>query len=71
MTKKKYLLIPGHVKSINDGDIHYISPVMLKNLYNVNMSECLIYNPKLKQPKNLIELHPREDGDYTLPEDKE
>ena len=70
---KKYLLVPGYIKSNNDGDHHYISPVKLKNLYNVPINECLIYSERMRIaiPEGLIELHPRADGDYTLPQDKE
>ena len=73
MSEKKYLLVPGYIRSASDGDTHYVSPVQLKNLYNVDMHECLIYNERMmgKQPEGLIELRPSSIGNYTLPQDKE
>jgi len=68
---KKYLLMPGYIKSQTDGDQHYISPVQLKNLYNVPMSECLIYNERIASriPENITILRPQFAGNYTLPKD--
>jgi hypothetical protein len=70
---KKYLLMPGYVYSENDGDKHYISPLQLKNLYNVPMSECLIYNERTFKniPKDLIVLKPSHSGNYTIPKEKQ
>ena len=70
---KKYLLMPGYINSQHDNDEHYISPVQLKNLYNVPMSECIIHNPARGSAglEDLIVLKPQFDGNYTLPQDKE
>ncbi len=70
MKLKKYLLVPGYVKSQYDDDMHYISPVQLKNLYGVPMNECLIHSPRsMRGSADLIELTPQSNGDYTLPKD--
>lgn len=71
---KKYLLMPGHVKSTTDNDNHYISAVQLADLYKVPLSECHVYNraqPESKKgidTRNYIRLFPRQNGDYRPPE---
>ena len=70
----KYLLCPGFVTSKTDGQAHYIGARTLADLYGVQMHECKV-RPDRHQfgrhawgpPHDLIELHPRNDGDYTLP----
>lgn len=37
----KYALHPGYVKSMNDGDDHYISFEKLRRLYGLNSEECI------------------------------
>lgn len=71
---KKYLVCPGYVKSINDGELHYISAYKLMRLYNVHPRECIINNynkfwSKLDSMSDLdkghlIKLAPRRDGNY-------
>lgn len=62
---KKYLCIGGHIRSDNDGDIHYISPKKLPILYQVNPQECYFArgseDPILKflNCEELIILRPR------------
>lgn len=79
--KPKYVLCPGHVISRNDGQRHYIGAHHLAVLYGVNPRECLIHDPTPQwtvsnfrnaeeEQKGLIRLHPRDDGDYRLPEVK-
>lgn len=71
----KYILVGGYVTSRNDGDRHYISPLQLASCYNVNPSECILIPGKrlrtLKLAKeqfpDIIELNPRDDGNYRLP----
>lgn len=41
--KKKYLIIPGYVRSINNNERHYVSAQQLIRLYRVNPSECVVY----------------------------
>jgi len=43
MSKKQFVLVPGYVRSINDGDIHYITAQKLAGLYHVQMHECYVY----------------------------
>jgi hypothetical protein len=42
MSKIKYLVLPGYIKSKYDSDIHYINANTLIRLYGVKESECLI-----------------------------
>lgn len=71
----KYLLVPGHVTSKTDGDLHYISASRLAELYGVRMNECTVYpdNPRQRtlvhpwEHYGLIQLTARYDGDYSLP----
>lgn len=63
----KYLLMSGTVKSVNDGDHHFISPSMLVQLYRVGAMYCAAYHPgrtRAKDYAKLIKLYPREDGKY-------
>lgn len=71
----KYLVIPGIVRSINDGDIHFIGYNTLIRLYGVNPKECIPgsyldihkwQNDYLIKKHGLIVLGPRSDGDYRL-----
>lgn len=72
LSNKKYLLMPGYVKSNNDKDRHYISTVQLRKLYNVPMNECLVLNNRNSTmiPPGLIKLRTKANGDYTIPEEK-
>lgn len=58
--------------SKNDGQFHYINAPTLMRLYKVDPHECLIrYNDKRDHGKDfpgLIELRPRYDGDYEIPQ---
>ena len=64
----KYLLCPGPVYSIRDGQRHVISASRLAVLYGVDMRECTT-DPRGHSP-DLIRLAPRADGRYTLPATK-
>lgn len=71
--KPVYVLFPGYVISVNDGDKHYITANMLINLYNISYSYDLIFitenNRKgYKKLPHYIELHPDPTGEYKLPE---
>ena len=75
---KKYIIFAGYVKSINDGQEHLISCKQLVQLYKVPIKECILVPygthfmsmlESIKNPSDLIALRPREDGDYTLPEE--
>lgn len=63
----KYLLLPGIVRSRNDGDYHHIGRRNLIDLYGVKPRDCLLYAPGRIDKKlyaKLIKLYPREDGRY-------
>lgn len=77
----RYLLCPGLVRSRVDGQVHHIGADQLARLYGVSMAECLVM--PLQRPEHhyirtallnlvrqgeLIALHPRYDGAYTLPQ---
>ena len=67
---KKYLLIGDYVYSKNDGDRHYITPLMLWQLYNLEQSECVFADFDKPQTwlgyDDLIELYPDYDGNYSV-----
>jgi hypothetical protein len=78
----KYVLFPGIVTSKTDGDQHYLGFRELACLYKVDLRECAIYEPRPwwtishykmaeEQIKGLIQLKPRYDGNYTLPNKEE
>lgn len=63
----KYLLMPGTIKSVNDGDHHFINASALVLLHGVRMNQCTAYHPGRTRPidyARLIKLYPREDGKY-------
>jgi hypothetical protein len=71
---KKYICYGGYIPSKTDQDMHYISAKRLAQLYNVRPSDCLMIDDYNKEEKmkglnvgNIIELHPRYNGDYLLP----
>jgi len=68
---KKYLLIPGHVESKRDGQLHYIGASELARLYGVSIHECIVFIPERSDklrgyPKDLIRLSPDCHGRYNL-----
>lgn len=74
--KKKYVVISGYVKSINDGQIHKITCIELVRLYNVDPKECIFFTIESysllssREVHNLnryIHLRPRQDGKYEIP----
>lgn len=68
---KKYIVIPGEVRSQNDGDIHFISAQQLIHLYGVDPKECKIVTRGEAEIRGFfgdwIFLFPRQDGNYTIP----
>ena len=71
MNAKKYLVCPGYVHSIRDGDRHFVTAARLIELYGVNPSECYIRaygEPPLRgvDASTLTKLVPKVSGDYTL-----
>lgn len=73
---KKYLVYGGYVTSKFDRQRHYVSPVKVAILFNVNPSDCIYVTPStcvdaLGVPRGLKEeyfivLHPKQNGDYSL-----
>lgn len=62
----KYMVHLGWVKSISDGDLHYISAVQLVRLYNLRPEEYVL--PGVGRSEgDYINLYPRFDGNYTKP----
>lgn len=83
MNHHRYLLCPGSVISRTDGDRHHITAVQLARLYGVSMDDCIVLSSDWSGPSgerrrnelraradsgDLIALHPRYDGNYSLPE---
>ena len=67
--RKEFLIVPGEVTSINDGDVHYISAHQLINLYGVQRDECIIVREDTRGfPEGLLHLEPSYEGDYSLPD---
>ena len=70
MSNIKYVVKPGIVKSVFDGEYHYITAYQLMELYRVNPRECVIdkgypYNAG-KNYSGLIPLIPKENGHYNI-----
>lgn len=67
---KKYIVIPGRVRSGTDGDTHFITSVRLMELYKVEPAECYVVKEgdvdALKRLPRLPTLRPRYDGDYRI-----
>ena len=68
---KRYVLVGGEIVSPDDGDIHYIAPEKLVELYNLDPGECIIFDNvhKLDDCEELEELtflYPDSDGDYDI-----
>lgn len=78
----KYALFPGPVTSKNDGDRHFVDAPTLAFCYGVRLSECLVVPAHISERhprerelllerierQGLVQLRPRYDGNYTLPE---
>lgn len=69
--EKKYVLHPGHVRSRNDWDSHFIDAIELAELYKVPLIECMVIDEHDSAtyrgyPKriDLPHLYPRRDGNY-------
>lgn len=71
----KYVLCPGYVRSRTDSGLHFITANQLVELYGVRRDECALRPDSddptrngWSPPPGAIELHPRYNGDYCLPE---
>lgn len=72
MINPLYVLHPGPVDSAHDADRHFIAADVLCHLYKVPRDRCIITGEERThctpaQIPHLIHLHPRKDGNYTLP----
>lgn len=80
---RRYLLCPGFVRSRTDGQQHFIHARQIAFLYGVRWDECVVLPSGWDDPAEerhrenllararrgeLIALHPRYDGNYTLPQ---
>ncbi len=68
---KRYAVFPGYVRSSTDGQDHYLNGPRMMRLYGVDPRECIIVRGPLGRVglelvDSLIELRPRQDGDYSL-----
>jgi hypothetical protein len=71
---RRYLVLPGYVRSRQDEDWHYVSGSELIRLYRVNPANCVLatadeadFRHRLMVAANegkYIVLEPRADGDY-------
>jgi len=50
----KYIIVPGFIRSKNDGDIHYITTNKLIALYGLDRDECICV-PRLSVPIKIPE----------------
>jgi hypothetical protein len=68
--KRKYILHPGSIVSMNDGQTHYITAIKLAGLYGVRMDECYVdssFALRDVDVSKLIHLWPSYTGNYSLP----
>jgi len=61
---KRYLVVPGWVRSRVDGDRHWIGAERLMRLYGVDPAECVISRGGMVGRHELRLLIPRADGRY-------
>ena len=72
MTKKRYLVIGGSLRSPHDGQHRYISPRKLAQLYRVDPRDCIFASGwddqrlSAVRAKDYVVLRPQYDGDYTM-----
>lgn len=70
MRTKRFILHPGYVRSLTDGDTHYISGDQLARLYGIDPEECVIHSDHPHFPhddpelQKLIPLFPLREGGY-------
>ena len=69
--REKFCLHPGYVTSKHDGDRHYIGAEQLASLYGVDMKDCIVSHSDkfggFYHDTLYVHLHPRYDGNYSLP----
>ena len=70
--KRKYVLVGGYVKSINDGDIHFVDSNRLRKLYRLRPEQCMSSYTEDDLRVNggkLTFLYPDHLGEYKLPKE--
>ena len=64
----RYVIHPGYVESIKEGDLHYVSFSKLVQLYGVKLGNCINVHSKGYRPKEGdIHLYPNKEGKYESP----
>jgi hypothetical protein len=72
MKAKKYAVFPNYITDPT-GVLEYVNDKQLIELYNVDPAECVTVHERSARAfrridlDSLIQLHPREDGDYGIP----
>lgn len=67
MAAKRYALHPGRVFSHHCGRTQFVSAPKLARMYGVCMSQCVIVEGAADdEHPELVHLHPRSDGNYSL-----
>jgi hypothetical protein len=63
----RYVLHPGYVRSISDGQEHFVGGQRLARLYGVPLRDCVFCDePDYRELPGDIHLRPRSDGDYSF-----
>lgn len=66
-----FVLCPGEVLNKRDGKMLFVSARRLAALYGVDFRDCRVWRPEDRsyrdRPEDIF-LHPRYDGNYSLPE---
>ena len=60
----RFVVFPGDVWSVHDGDRHFISYRQLVDLYKVPPTKCICFSAEYKMLPGDIALEPRPNGDY-------
>lgn len=69
----RYLIHPGHVRSANDGQLHYVTADQLIKLYQLPQNSRVVIiahadpTPSFNDLPGDVHLWPRRDGKYSLP----
>lgn len=66
MSETKFVVCPGKVKSVNDGDWHYVGVAALVRLYELRPDEYVVAG-RARGHQGLVPLYPRRDGNYGRP----
>lgn len=61
---KRFLIIPGYVRSMSDGQRHYITGSQLIRLYGLRSKDCVIKTDRGEEDPALLPLYPLDNGRY-------